>query len=84
MNTIVQKYGGTSMGTIDRIQNVARRVIAKKEEGNRMVVVVSAMGKKTDELVKIFIPTPKNWTRSALMKCWKWPASAQGSCTPEP
>lgn len=53
MNTIVQKYGGTSMGTIDRIQNVARRVIAKKEEGNRMVVVVSAMGKKTDELVKM-------------------------------
>ncbi|MEG2419714.1 MAG: aspartate kinase, partial [Eubacterium sp.] len=53
MGTIVQKYGGTSMGSIERIQNVARRVIAKKEKGNRMVVVVSAMGKKTDELVKM-------------------------------
>jgi aspartate kinase len=53
MGTIVQKYGGTSLGTIERIQNVARRVIARKEEGNRMVVVVSAMGKKTDELVKM-------------------------------
>lgn len=52
-NTIVQKYGGTSMGTIARIQNVARRIIAKKEEGNRMVVVVSAMGKSTDELVSM-------------------------------
>lgn len=51
MNTIVQKYGGTSMGTIDRIKNVARRIIAKKEQGNRMVVVVSAMGKSTDQLV---------------------------------
>lgn len=39
------------MGTIERIKNVARRVIAKKEEGNRMVVVVSAMGKSTDHLV---------------------------------
>lgn len=51
MGIIVQKYGGTSMGSIERIQNVARRVIAKKEEGNQMVVVVSAMGKRTDELV---------------------------------
>lgn len=52
-NTIVQKYGGTSMGTIARIQNVARRIIAKREQGNRMVVVVSAMGKSTDELVEM-------------------------------
>ena len=53
MNTIVQKYGGTSMGTIARIQNVAKRIIAKKEQGNRMVVVVSAMGKSTDHLVEM-------------------------------
>ena len=50
---IVQKYGGTSMGTIARIQNVAKRIIAKKEQGNRMVVVVSAMGKSTDHLVEM-------------------------------
>ena len=53
MSTIVQKYGGTSMGSIERIQNVARRVIEKKNQGHRMVVVVSAMGKTTDELVKM-------------------------------
>jgi aspartate kinase len=53
MNTIVQKYGGTSMGTIARFQNVAKRIIAKKEQGNRMVVVVSAMGKSTDHLVEM-------------------------------
>ncbi len=53
MGIIVQKYGGTSMGTIDRIKNVARRIIAKCEEGNQMVVVVSAMGKSTDELIKM-------------------------------
>ena len=53
MSIIVQKYGGTSMGTIDRIKNVARRIIKKREDGNQMVVVVSAMGKSTDELVKM-------------------------------
>lgn len=41
------------MGTIARIQNVAKRIIAKKEQGNRMVVVVSAMGKSTDHLVEM-------------------------------
>lgn len=53
MSIIVQKYGGTSMGTIDRIKNVARRIIKKRKEGNQMVVVVSAMGKSTDELIKM-------------------------------
>lgn len=53
MSIIVQKYGGTSMGTIDRIKNVARRIIKKREDCNQMVVVVSAMGKSTDELVKM-------------------------------
>lgn len=53
MGIIVQKYGGTSMGTIERIQNVARRIVKKKEAGNKLVVVVSAMGKSTDELVKM-------------------------------
>ncbi|MEG0075635.1 MAG: aspartate kinase [Eubacterium sp.] len=52
MSIIVQKYGGTSLGTIDRIKNVARRIIKKQQEGNRIVVVVSAMGKSTDELIK--------------------------------
>lgn len=51
MGVIVQKFGGTSVGTVDRIQNVANRVIEEKKRGNNVVVVVSAMGKTTDQLV---------------------------------
>ncbi|MFZ7132690.1 MAG: aspartate kinase [Eubacteriales bacterium] len=50
-NLIVQKYGGSSVGSIERIQNVAKRVIQTKEDGKDVVVVVSAMGDTTDELV---------------------------------
>lgn len=48
---IVQKYGGTSVGTIEKIQNIARYLTKLKNEGNDLVVVVSAMGKMTDELI---------------------------------
>lgn len=50
---IVQKYGGTSMGDIERIRNVARRVVEHKKNGHQVVVVVSAMGKTTDHLVEM-------------------------------
>jgi aspartate kinase len=53
MALIVQKYGGTSVGTVERIQAVAQRVRATVEAGHRVVVVVSAMGKTTDGLVKL-------------------------------
>ena len=53
MALIVQKYGGTSVGTVERIQAVAQRVKATVEAGNSVVVVVSAMGKTTDGLVKL-------------------------------
>ncbi|MGB3308343.1 MAG: aspartate kinase [Nodosilinea sp.] len=53
MALIVQKYGGTSVGTVERIQSVAQRVRATVEAGNSVVVVVSAMGKTTDGLVKL-------------------------------
>ena len=53
MRTIVQKYGGTSVGDIDRIQNVAKKIVSKKNEGYRVVVVVSAMGKTTDKLLNL-------------------------------
>jgi aspartate kinase len=48
---IVQKYGGTSVADIDRIQAVARRALLAKEQGNDVVVVVSAMGGTTDDLL---------------------------------
>ncbi|MCY7321236.1 MAG: aspartate kinase [Phormidesmis sp. CAN_BIN36] len=53
MALIVQKYGGTSVGSVDRIQAVAQRVIKTVNAGNSVVVVVSAMGKTTDGLVKL-------------------------------
>jgi len=51
MALIVQKYGGTSVGTIERIEQVARKVIAARERGDRVVVVVSAMSGETDRLL---------------------------------
>jgi len=53
MPLIVQKYGGTSVGSVERIQAVAQRVCKTVKAGNSVVVVVSAMGKTTDGLVKL-------------------------------
>ncbi|MEL6501464.1 MAG: aspartate kinase [Cyanobacteria bacterium J06623_1] len=53
MALIVQKYGGSSVGSVERIQAVAKRVWLTAKAGNSVVVVVSAMGKTTDGLVKL-------------------------------
>ncbi|MCH8865080.1 MAG: aspartate kinase [Chloroflexi bacterium] len=53
MPIIVQKYGGTSVADADKIKNVARRIIRTRDAGNQVVVVVSAMGHTTDELVDL-------------------------------
>ncbi|MBW4639976.1 MAG: aspartate kinase [Gloeocapsa sp. UFS-A4-WI-NPMV-4B04] len=53
MALIVQKYGGTSVGSVERIASVAERVLKTVKAGNSVVVVVSAMGKTTDSLVKL-------------------------------
>src|SRR5256885_363036 len=53
MGLIVQKFGGTSVADAERIHSAARRAIAAKEKGNQVVVVVSAMGHTTDELIKM-------------------------------
>ncbi|AVV51783.1 Aspartokinase [Leptospira santarosai] len=52
-NIIVQKYGGTSVGTPERIQNVAKRIKSYHDKGQQIAVVVSAMGHTTDELVEL-------------------------------
>ena len=51
--TVVQKYGGTSVGSVERLQAVAARVAARADRGVPIAVVVSAMGKTTDELVAL-------------------------------
>lgn len=53
MALVVQKYGGTSMGSIERIRNVAKRVAKTYDEGNELVVVVSAMSGETNKLVAL-------------------------------
>jgi len=51
MSLIVQKYGGTSVGDVDRIKNVAQRVKETYDAGNQVVVVVSARSGVTNELI---------------------------------
>ena len=50
---VVMKFGGSSVADADRIKNVAGRVIAKRKGGNRVVVVVSAPGDMTDDLIEM-------------------------------
>lgn len=53
MALIVQKYGGTSVGSAERIKAVAKRVVASREKGDDVCVIVSAMGNTTDELIDL-------------------------------
>ena len=53
MALLVQKFGGTSVGTIERIEAVAEKVIGYKDGGNDMVVVVSAMSGETNRLIEL-------------------------------
>jgi len=53
MTLLVQKFGGTSLGSIERIKAVAQRIKTSKEEGHDVVVVVSAMGHTTDQLTQL-------------------------------
>src|SRR5215210_103981 len=51
--TVVMKFGGTSVGDAERIARAARRIAKAKEDGNRVVAVLSARGKTTDELIAL-------------------------------
>jgi aspartate kinase len=53
MALIVQKYGGTSMGSVERIEHVANKIATFRENGHQIVVVVSAMSGETDRLIKL-------------------------------
>src|SRR4051812_11830120 len=58
---VVQKYGGSSVADAERIKRVAERIVATRREGNDVVVVVSAMGDTTDELIDLaeqIVPVP--------------------------
>ena len=53
MSLIVQKYGGTSVGTVERIQAVAKKVAKSHHSGNQLVVAVSAMSGETNRLISL-------------------------------
>ena len=53
MSLVVQKFGGTSVATAERIMAAARRALRAKQAGNQVIVVVSARGDTTDELVSL-------------------------------
>jgi len=53
LGTVVMKFGGTSVADPEKLKDVARRLVAAREEGNRVVGVVSAMGKTTDDLLEL-------------------------------
>jgi aspartate kinase len=53
MALIVKKFGGTSVGDLDKIRNVANRVIKSYDHGNDVVVILSAMAGVTDGLIKL-------------------------------
>ena len=53
MALVVQKYGGSSAADVEKIKNIARRAIASREKGDQVVVVISAMGDTTDDLVSL-------------------------------
>ena len=53
MSLIVQKYGGSSVADAESIKRVAKRIVETRKAGNEVVVVVSAMGDTTDELIEL-------------------------------
>lgn len=70
MALIVQKYGGTSLGTLDHIKNVARRVVAARDGGDEVVIVVSAMSGETSRLLTLLhqvSDTPDERERDVLL-----------------
>jgi aspartate kinase len=69
---IVQKYGGSSVADTERIKQVAARIVETRKQGKRMVVVVSAMGKTTDQLLqkaREIAPSPSRRELDMLLSC---------------
>lgn len=67
---IVQKYGGTSVGTLERIQEVAKRVIESKNAGHSLVVIVSAMSGVTNRLINMLSFLVKTRHKARIWICF--------------
>ena len=81
MKLIVQKYGGTSVGSPERIRAVAERIRGYVDNGYSVVVVVSAMGKTTDQLIDLASQVTTSPSKRemdmllsrCLFRCLPWP-----------
>ena len=76
---IVQKFGGSSVANAEKLQRVAERIVAAAQAANRVVVVVSAMGDTTDELIKLaesISPQPPEREMDMLVSCGEQISSA--------
>jgi len=71
MALIVQKYGGTSVGDIQRIRNVARRAAKTFDQGNDVVVILSAMSGVTDSLINLAKQVTDRRINRNWMFCWQ-------------
>src|SRR5256885_10907798 len=79
MRLVVQKYGGTSVGTPERIRNVACRLVETQREGCQLVAVISAMAGVTDDLLKLaheMSPRPSERELDILLATGEHAASA--------
>jgi aspartate kinase len=73
MGLIVQKYGGSSVADAEGMKRVANRIVAAKRDGNQVVVVVSAMGDTTDELIDLaeqITPIPSGSRARYVVNRW--------------
>lgn len=68
MALIVKKFGGSSVATTEKIMNVAKRVLSEKQPGDQIVMVVSAMGDTTDDLITL--PMASRRTRTSTRARW--------------
>ena len=66
MKTVVLKFGGTSVGSVEKIINAAKIVKKRQEEGNQVIVVVSAMSGATNDLINKSNQISKNFSKSEL------------------
>jgi aspartate kinase len=83
---IVQKYGGSSLGSADHVRNVARKIQRTVEQGHQVVVVVSAMGDSTDDLLELAMqlaPTPSARELDQLLSTGETQSSALMAMTLE-
>ena len=81
---VVQKYGGTSVATAERIRAIAARVALARRDSPRLVVVLSAMGNTTDGLVALATRSPTTRGAGKWTCCWPRASRSRFRCSASP